>query len=1671
MTALAPLKTPDAQLLTPNAQLSPSEMNVGCWTFGVGRFLLRLAAFLSLFLLVASSLHAQVGGDNPTGPSGLFNGTLENVGVDPWTANASRSITDISVAGAVGEYPLALVRTANSRAPSTTEVFGRSGGWNHNYNWILEDSPHTITQALPTRYTVEFPDGRVETFRPVTWDSYYRVRPGADTPAQSGSAGVRERFQPIHQENNNLYADLILPDGGKVEFYAAPKTDAQGKHYYKYHVTAIYDPYGLKTRIDSALTPNQTRRRITKVTEPAGRYLQFSYVTDNGPRIKEVQEFISGVGRRKVQYYYIYCNGCSLGSVVYYSNAAWTARYQYCNANVAGMPLLLKTCDDPMYPGAMKRISYEYKPATPPNPDGSTPVYGQVWKVRYWNGNLGQEDSGSVVSTLTVGEAPNLTDRRKETRPDGTSRGFIYNGAGRGYLGWVSDFTGRQSHLGYDGEKYVNSVTNFNQVTTDYINDPITGKVTQIKYPLTPDDTPYQSQRPTVNYTYTNGYYLRTVQGEAGPTQTTTIDRDPDTHRITQITYPDGGVEKFLSYNSFNQVLTHQMLTGGIESWTYNWPGSLKDTYRNPDNPVPQNPTVQYFYDALGRVNGVFDALRQPTNYEYNDRGQLTTTTLTADPVDGQRHKIINFYNPDGTLQYTTDQLGTYANDPAHTTSYTYDDYRRIKSAKGPTRGQGNNNRYTTYFYYGANPSDDPTDYKYADSNVTYVALPSGKKTKTVYDENRRKWKVTVGYQSGDDATTIYTYDGMGNLKTTTNPLKHNNTTIDYDQRNRPSAVHVLTQLTKFKYDTAGRKYSIERPNGQVITYETYDVMNRLKQQRVAQTPNPDAVTQYTYYAPGENGPVGFLHTMKDPHLVGTSEKYEYLYDSMGRKTWVIYPHDSSNPPVQTVEYFGYDDAGRLQTYFNRNGKTQTFHYDALNRVKWFEWTDGAAPRVDFGYDAASRLTSINNANANIIRQYYNDNLLYKETEQILLTGGRSKTVTYTYDADGNRGSTQYPDGNYNFAYTYTGRNQLNTVNGWATYTYDARGNLTRRDLNNGTYTDYPNYDEYDRLKRMVHHFHNTTRSFDYGYDNMSNTRKWTKREDGSGDAFGYDVNDQVKSVFLDILSPDGASTDDQTIFYDASGNRTRFEPYDWTETYSRNYLNQYPERYSIERDSPARPTPTPRPRGTPRPRPTPPGQQLAAYDYPGNMTGGFDGSTYTYDAQNRLLTASKGGTTMSFAYDGLNRQVSRSLNGGQPIFGVWDGWDLIEEYQSANNGAPTAYYLYGAGGLIAAAQVTTSQLNYYYQDASGSTSYLADSTGELLEGYLYDLQGAPSFLDASGNNRDPNQTAFGVRHLFTGQQWYSDIGLYDLRNRFYSPDIGRFLQPDPIGFRGGNNLYRYVKNNPVTRSDPFGLLDFRAEKGGTATVDRVIVTGSDPIDRSGTGAPGGGGGAGGGGGEGGGHGGRSDNPSDQEELERVNQALERLSNELSAPPPQNPPSPGDQSINPGTSSGSPTQAQITSQVLQAVVVTFPFGGQSMPMTTIKNNVQARQLGRPRGSRVPIFVPVGVNPQKIVATWRASGEWFPFNLPAFGVAFMPGGIYDFKLAIRGGGPIYDSLGNFLYGWSGWNAGISESALQGMGDRIHGGMNDPVNVFDIQLGIDGAKTGGTINVVPVDFSDF
>jgi RHS repeat-associated protein len=65
--------------------------------------------------------------------------------------------------------------------------------------------------------------------------------------------------------------------------------------------------------------------------------------------------------------------------------------------------------------------------------------------------------------------------------------------------------------------------------------------------------------------------------------------------------------------------------------------------------------------------------------------------------------------------------------------------------------------------------------------------------------------------------------------------------------------------------------------------------------------------------------------------------------------------------------------------------------------------------------------------------------------------------------------------------------------------------------------------------------------------------------------------------------------------------------------------------------------------------------------------------------------------------------------------------------------------------------------------------------------------------------------TGYGNK-AFTGREWDAETGLYYYRARYYDAKLGRFVSEDPIGFKGGSNLYAYVGNSPVNAVDPFGL-------------------------------------------------------------------------------------------------------------------------------------------------------------------------------------------------------------------------------------------------------------------------
>jgi RHS repeat-associated protein len=223
-------------------------------------------------------------------------------------------------------------------------------------------------------------------------------------------------------------------------------------------------------------------------------------------------------------------------------------------------------------------------------------------------------------------------------------------------------------------------------------------------------------------------------------------------------------------------------------------------------------------------------------------------------------------------------------------------------------------------------------------------------------------------------------------------------------------------------------------------------------------------------------------------------------------------------------------------------------------------------------------------------------------------------------------------------------------------------------------------------------------------------------------------------------------------------------------------------------------------------------------YSTDGNLSA-YNGSTFSYDAQNRLIGVSNVSTVASFNYDGMNRRVKQTINGTATYF-YFDGWNLIDERNSSNT--QLAEYVHGTQVDELLMKEVSSVPIYYHQDSIGNVVALTDSGGAVVEKYKYDIYGAPTITDGGGTPLSPtDESDYGNRFMFTGREYLADIDLYDYRNRFYmpdigeTPDVGRWLQPDPLRFGAGDvNLYRYVGNNPVNWTDAFGLCEEKCSSG-----------------------------------------------------------------------------------------------------------------------------------------------------------------------------------------------------------------------------------------------------------------
>lgn len=1325
-------------------------------------------AFVVLAALLPSAVLAQMGNDNPTGPAGVFAEVVTTGGAyNPYTGNAIRSITDLAVTGSVGKYPLALNRVSNSRY-GVPSVFGSAGAWRHSFDWTMDDSDYVAGGSTrPSSYTVNFPDGRTMTFSAASGDPYFRAGPG-----------VRERLTPLAVGQSRVY--VLLPDGGKVEFLSTQRSDPEliNQYWFTYQAKAIIDPHGLRTSLYY-----NADGTFNYAMDASSRWLQLQYITtpwvnSNGLADRVVDRAVSSDGR-SVKYNYgqaSYAPGTAtytfLATVVYFGDNNLTSYYTYQSPNVGspdGIPLLA-ACDDKMYNGPMKRIGYSYRTAN--NADGSAAVYGQIESEK-------SAVTGQAVTTLGKSQV----HWRSDSRGDGYSRTFIYSAPGQ--VQSVGDFHGYPAYQNYDANGFLNQLNDRNNNITYINSDALTGNIKTVTHPLTDSNVARGEPAGTVQYVYgnpachdpnnrdgNNPYYLCSVTDERG--FMTKFTRDVN-KRVTRIDYPDNSAETF-AYNTMGQVTSHRLRSGGLETFTYNTRYLLtqyRDPYhlaavdpQNPSVPASASPTYSYTYYTSGawldRLRTIVNTRGHTTTIDqYNSRGQ---TLKIINPI-AQGEVTASFaqrsYNSDGTLATATNELG-------HTTSYAYDDYKRMTAVTNVSLNQTTTMNYAQDW---ANP------YLHTTSNPKGVTLPSGKVTHYAYDGN---WKVTIKREApgtADDAWTFYGWDKVGTLAGWQDP-RGNVTNIDYDQRQRRKlfrpAPPFNNESTQWEYDSASNVTKETRNADGSYRRFIYDSMNRLSE-------TYGFSNERTQYIRNLAGDVTQMIDAKHA-------SYGFGYDLMSRKTSASYPADVYN--IARTESWRYDNVGNMDLYSNLASQYKHFEYDSRNRARRTYWNWSAAsttpdwfgPEVIAEYDPASRVASVatklwgTSSNETLVEFGY-DAANRQTWEKQTLTGYPTRLVETPRNADGDRAYLHSP-GVYWTNFQYTERNQLKSVDGFATFEYDLNGNMTRR---RGTwYYEHGTWFSYDQLNRPITIDHGDQYQFfqhnHYQYDGLGRqVATWRDEQASKGERFYYSPTNQLTNVRYNA---------DQ-VWTGNPVNWDRWVDYGYTsDTLNRWYVNDNGNFGWVGANGVNQYTGV--------------GGQTPQYDGNLNLIG-FAGFSASYDAENRMYHATRNGNTVQFTYDGLGRCVRRTVNGNARLF-TYDGWKPMLEWDGAGNFMH--WNMYGAGPDEILAR---NDGLFYKQDHRGNVVALLGTSNNILEKYTYDAFGNPKITDAHGNVR--TESAYGNRFMFTGREYIKELGIYDYRNRMYHPDLGRFMQKDPIGFDAGDaNLFRYCGNDPVNRTDPFGL-------------------------------------------------------------------------------------------------------------------------------------------------------------------------------------------------------------------------------------------------------------------------
>ena len=831
--------------------------------------------------------------------------------------------TDLRIAGRV---PIVLTRTYRTLDP-TVGPFGV--GWRHGYEYFVRavssdlallltpenlrprfakqpdgtflnmDTPRfrgaRLTQNPDTTWTLRFKDGTLWSFNSAGW--------------LIGQMDRNTNALRIQRDSQNRAVSLQDPTGRSLTFTYSG-SDLK--------VTQVTDPLG--RTIQYAYDANNN---LIRVTDPAGGTWQYSY--DSSGRLETITDPRGILTERNT-----YDSAGRVIQQVQADGGTFQISYQVTAGTVTGV-----TATDPNG----NRLTYRLGPGRVLTE--ATDALGQrTQSPRLPGTNLVQSRTDTLGRTTrytydTNGNTTSITDALGNVRTftydsvfnqfltsmDPLNQTTTYSYDGTGNLTGITDPLGHTTSFTYNNAGQPLTATDALNNTTTFEYDDM-GNLT-----ATVDPLGNRTER-----TYDSVSRLVAVKDQKGTVTQFAYDV---LDRLVAITDPLNGVTRFTydpngnlltvtdakgqttthTYDLMNRLATRTDALSRTESYTYDLNGNLKTITDR------KGQTITHTYDAQNRRVGTDYADGSSVSFAYDPTGSLVTATDSLTGTISRSYdalnRLVSEITPQGAIAYGYDQVGRrltmQANGLAPVT-YAYDAASRLtgitQSQQSATLSYDPSNRRTSLVL----PNGITVTYTYDDANrliaQTYTG-PGGPLGDLSYTYDATDNRIGTGgswarsllpasvlsstYDPSNEQLAFgevtQTFDSNGNLLTQTDAT--GTTTYTWDARNRLAAISGPSVAASFAYDALGRRIS-KTINGATTTFH-YDRLNIIQES-------------------GPNGEAAYLRTLTiDEALTRTdaSSTSAYLLDILGNTVALAYPTPTAATEY-TYEPFGTSEVSGL---------------------------------------------------------------------------------------------------------------------------------------------------------------------------------------------------------------------------------------------------------------------------------------------------------------------------------------------------------------------------------------------------------------------------------------------------------------------------------------------------------------------------------------------------------------------------------------------------------------------------------------------------------------------------------------------------------------------------------------------------------------------------------------